>query len=105
MEQSTTAAVYRIELRDAVAKYEEEYPDLAKNPRLRKWVDEETEVVQLENPAMSPREVLETAAKSVQSQVNELTTKKEDVGENLDTPERVDAKKKVFGGKNLTVEK
>lgn len=94
-----TAAVasdvmFRMDLRTAVEKYEKDYPDLANNPKLRNWVDEETETIGAANPAMSPGDVIEAAAKSVQDQVAAFS-KEEDVGEKLDSAEREGNKEKL----------
>lgn len=90
----TNETLYRIDLGKAVERYEEEYPDLATNPRLRQWVDEETEVIQKEDPNLSAWDVLDKAAKSVQSQVDDMLKKKE-LGADLNKPERDEAKQKL----------
>ena len=92
--KATQKALYQIELGNAVKKFEDEYADLADNPRLSDWVDQETEVVMRDNPDMTPWEVLETAAKTVQTQVDTML-KKKDAGKELDKSERVEAKKKA----------
>jgi hypothetical protein len=84
----------RIELREAVKKYEGEYPDLAKNTRLRSWVDDETEVILRDNPGMSAWDVIDKAAKSVQDQVKGILDTG-NFGEKLDSAERKAAKKKA----------
>lgn len=60
------------ERQEAVAKFEEEFSDIAEDPELRDWADQKTIRIARENPDWTPLQIIDEAAR----QVREATGRK-----------------------------
>ena len=92
--QATAAALYQIDVRNAVAAFEKEHPDLAADEWTRGLIDRETEVIQRQNPNMSVAEIMRNAIETVTSRMDRHVGKKP-TGDHLNMNEREAAKAKA----------
>ena len=57
--------VFEAERQEAVARFEEEFSDIAENPDLRDFADQKTLKIMRENPSWRPAKIIEEAARQV----------------------------------------
>lgn len=58
---------------DAVLEFQERFPDVADDPKLRAMADSETITIQQAHPAWTPKEIITEAAQSVRKWITERT--------------------------------